>query len=643
MRQLLLERFGMRVLVEVAAFVLLVVMLLAAQQLRVFEMLELAIYDWTLRLRVEEPIGDTRVVQILATEEDLNRLGWPLTDEVVTKVLSAALASSPKVVGLDVYREQPRPPGHEQLLALMKERQEIYAVYKFASSKRNMVPPPAVLEEAGRAGFADWVVDADGTVRQGLLFLSRDGESRHSFAFLLGLEYLYSLGITPEADPDNPQYLRIGKTTLPPLAPDAGGYTGHNPGGYRFLLDFKGGENPFATYSYLDLLEGRIPPEKIKGRIVVIGTGADSVKDQFLSPFNRGGDSEHPFIFGPTLHAHSVNQILRMALEGSGRIDAVEQVWELLWVALGVFAGLVVGRTPFRPAAFILRTGIFGALPLFIQLVLIHFYIWLPSLVTTVGFFLASVFATALASQHEHRQTRLLKALFDKSVSPAVAEEILANRGQVVGEGKIRTQNLTATVLFTDLANFTPVAEKMEPESLMNWLNEYMGTMAEEVMNHGGVVDKYIGDAIMALFGVPMARTTQGEIEQDVINAVSCALSMGRALEEELIPEWRRRGLPEIGMRVGIHTGKLVAGGLGHQDRMDYTVIGDAVNVAARLESLKPGEGISIIPSVCRILVSEAALDCLQDKFITSPVGQIILKGRSVTLAVHQVRGLKVK
>ncbi|MBF0195118.1 MAG: adenylate/guanylate cyclase domain-containing protein [Magnetococcales bacterium] len=636
---MLLHKFiSRRVGVEIAVFFLLTILLVTGRLEGLFETVELSAYDWTVRLQLENPQED-KIVQILASEEDLNQFGWPLSDQVVSKILQRVIVGSPRVVGLDLYREQPRPPGHEQLLSVLQANKEIIAVYKFGDSKQKMVPMPPTLKGLGRAGFADWVIDGDGAVRQGLLFLNRDGQSKASFALHLGLKYLALEGITPQPGSKNPQHLLLGKTTLPPLAPEAGGYSGNNPGGYRFLLTFNGGENPFPTYSFLDLIEDRIPPEKIKDSIVIIGTGADSVKDQFFTPYNRGRNTDNPYMFGPTLHAHSVNQLLHMAINGDANIITLEEVWEYIWLACWVLFGMILGRTPFNVISFTLRIGLGGLGPLFIQLGLMQKLIWLPSATATCGFFLAAVLATALASKEERKQRQLLKSLFDKSVSPAVAKEILSNLNQVVGEGKIRTQKLHATVLFTDLANFTTVAEKMAPEVLMEWLNDYMNVMAGKVMDHGGVVDKFIGDAIMALFGVPVAREIEGDIDQDVINAVSCALSMGQALENELIPEWKKRNLPEVSMRVGIHSGSLVAGGLGHHERMDYTVIGDTVNVAARLESLKPSEEFSIIPSNCRILVSEAACDRLGGKFKTHPVGEIILKGKSIKIGVHQILG----
>src|SRR4029077_16818754 len=123
-------------------------------------------------------------------------------------------------------------------------------------------------------------------------------------------------------------------------------------------------------------------------------------------------------------------------------------------------------------------------------------------------------------------------------------------------------QKLTATVLFTDLKGFSTTSEGLSPEHLMNWLNEYMSAMANVVMANHGVVEKYIGDSVMGLFGAPLARSSQKEIAEDARNAVRCALEMGEEMER-LNSEWKSTGLPAWTMRVGIHTGTLVAGSLG--------------------------------------------------------------------------------
>ena len=174
---------------------------------------------------------------------------------------------------------------------------------------------------------------------------------------------------------------------------------------------------------------------------------------------------------------------------------------------------------------------------------------------------------------------------------------------------------------------------------MMDWLNEYMEAMATAIMAHQGVVEKYIGDAIMAVFGVPLARTSEEEIRQDARNAVRCALAM-RIKMGELNEQWKARGLPVSGMRVGIHTGPLVAGSLGSSERQECTVIGDSVNTASRLESFSlafAGPESRDTGSRCRIVISEATHLFLGDEFQTREVGNMILKNKNEPVTIYAV------
>jgi adenylate cyclase len=173
----------------------------------------------------------------------------------------------------------------------------------------------------------------------------------------------------------------------------------------------------------------------------------------------------------------------------------------------------------------------------------------------------------------------------------------------------------------------------------MDWTNTYVETMAKLVMKHRGVVDDYFGDAIKANFGVPLARTSESEIAEDARNAVECALAM-EAEMGRLNGQWSNRDLPLARMRIGIFTGKAVAGSLGSAERLKYTTIGDTVNIAARLEAFNkdswepaPGE------SPCRILLGESTVHYLNPCYVIHRVGEVALKGKDEKVAVYQLMG----
>ncbi len=181
------------------------------------------------------------------------------------------------------------------------------------------------------------------------------------------------------------------------------------------------------------------------------------------------------------------------------------------------------------------------------------------------------------------------------------------------------------------------MSETLEPQELLAWLNEYMDAMARQVAAHNGIINKYIGDAIMALFGAPIARTTEEAMRQDAISAVRCGLAMSQQLKQ-LNQAWQAEGKPMLSMRIGILTGPLIAGSLGGAERLEYTVIGDTVNTAARLESYDK----TVLPpdplqNPCRILLGEATAQYVQDHFQLQYVDEVNLKGKVATTKVYHV------
>jgi adenylate cyclase len=229
--------------------------------------------------------------------------------------------------------------------------------------------------------------------------------------------------------------------------------------------------------------------------------------------------------------------------------------------------------------------------------------------------------------------------LFSKHVSGEVAEAVWRQREQFLQNGRPRSQQLVATVFFSDFKGYTAASEKMTPEALMDWVNAYLDVMAGLVIKHGGVIDDYAGDAIKANFGVPLPRTSEEEIVQDAVNAVTCALAMEQQMHR-LNMLHLREGLATIGMRIGIHTGLVVAGSVGTSERLKYTTVGDAVNTAARLESLDrdivqetPGRRL------CRILIDESTKRYLGDRFVLDRIGEVSVKGKEQTLMVYRVIG----
>jgi adenylate cyclase len=257
---------------------------------------------------------------------------------------------------------------------------------------------------------------------------------------------------------------------------------------------------------------------------------------------------------------------------------------------------------------------------------------WIPVVPPAIALALTAVAITGYIAQQESLDRHAVMNLFGRYVTPTIAEAIWQDREQLFSQGRLKGKKIPITALFTDLKDFSTIAEQTDPEVLMDWLNEYMAAMTQVVLDHGAVVDKFIGDAVMALFGVPIARTSDEAIAADAQSAVSCAIGMAQALNL-LNQKWKMEGRPTLQMRVGICTGLAVTGSLGGKQRMDYTAIGDTVNIAARLE----GFDKSIEGGICRVLVSDSTYQLLGDRFTGESIGSVHLKGRAEPTLVYQI------
>lgn len=214
-----------------------------------------------------------------------------------------------------------------------------------------------------------------------------------------------------------------------------------------------------------------------------------------------------------------------------------------------------------------------------------------------------------------------LKETFGRYVTRQVADHLMTQDQQLGGE------LVPVTVLFSDIRSFTTISETMPPRELLDFLNEYFSGMVESILRHHGVVDKFIGDAIMAVFGAPLPEP------DDPLQAVRAALEMRAALQK-INRGFAERGLPEIKTGIGLHYGQVVAGNMGHSERMEYTVIGDTVNVASRLEGMTKELD-------CDLLISEDLYAQIEHDVDAEPLRKIKVKGREEEIMVYRLNGLK--
>lgn len=380
-------------------------------------------------------------------------------------------------------------------------------------------------------------------------------------------------------------------------------------------IGYRGPRGTFDTRSYYQALEpGLLPAGFFKNKIVLVGRSARtatelsrSQADLFNSPFGTaGGERLFP---GVELQATLVDNYLT-----GGGLRTVPEGWTLALVALLVPL-LLWGNRRLHPAgAAALAAALVAAIAGASWWLFGRFQLWWPPLLPAAAA-LAVYGAAALAGYaFVRRRARQTRAMFAQYVPPAVVSRLIAQPELMRLGGEARE----VTLMFTDLANFTTLSEQLSAEQTVEVLTAYFNAMTPIVHATGGTVDKFIGDAVMAFWGAPLDDPQHAE------HAVTAAISMQQAMQV-LVADLRARGLPPIHMRIGLHTGRVVVGNVGSEQRFSYTAIGDAVNLAARLEGANKafGTGILLSAATAAQLPSSVALRALDDVVVkgkTEPV-----------------------
>lgn len=325
--------------------------------------LEWAAMDQFFRLRPHEPI-DERILIVEIDEAEIQKAGkWPLSDQVIAQLLRKLHASKPRAIGMDIYRDLPVPPGHEELRKAYKSIPNLIGIEKLADQEQNSsaVLPPPLLSKLNQVGFNNIVLDADGKVRRSLLYITTPSKVHESYALKLALIHLKTKGITPQPAANNPQYLQLGQAVFRPFEHNDGAYVGADSGGYQFLSNFRHPATSFRKVSVRDVLNERVKPSLIRDRIVLIGSTAPSLKDFFYTPYSSDLSTKSAqMIAGVELHANFISQILSAALSGRPLIhvwsDFVEGLWIFSWAWIGVSLAWRV-RHPLKLALTILLTS----------------------------------------------------------------------------------------------------------------------------------------------------------------------------------------------------------------------------------------------------------------------------------------------
>ena len=419
------------------------------------------------------------------------------------------------------------------------------------------------------------------------------------------------------------------------LSAEAGGYRREVEAGMglqRQLLYRTPGS--FSTWSLQQLLQSQVPTSRIRNQLVLIGSTAPSLKDLYEVPHSRfasgnqqlrlPGVEVHALRLAALLDRRNGSLPLGFVMPGSGDLAL-----SLALAALGIALGEAF-RSLRRSVVVVAGTSLLvgGTLT---GLLLQHVWIGPTLPLAALLVMAAAAWLRRGAASHQHQQQ--IQKLLGQSSSPAVAQQLWEQRDELLSDGRFEGRLLPVTILFSDTANFTPVSEALSPAELLAWLNRGMAHCVPAVTRSGGMVNKFTGDGMLAVFGAPLSEGPGA----DARAAIEAALEIGHGLEA-LNQELAAAGAPAMRMRIGIHSGTVLAGSMGSSERLEYAVIGDAVNCASRLESLEKHRHDKLL----RVLVSSTTRELLEaDLDGTLPWrdwGAIQVKGRQEPLQVSELR-----
>ncbi|MGB7412701.1 MAG: adenylate/guanylate cyclase domain-containing protein, partial [Thermosynechococcaceae cyanobacterium] len=618
-------------------------LVLGFRQVGGLQFLELAAYDRLVQTQPDLGV-DPRLVVVGITERDIQKLGqFPIPDAALVKLLQKLQSYQPRVIGLDMWRGDIQiQPGTNRnaeadriaLVEQLKSSDRIITIaYVGDEREEPIAPPPGLPIE--QIGFNDLAVDPGGVLRRNLLYISDylpAGDFFPSFSLRTALRYLRDDGIEDEASDADENILQIGKTAFLPLTPRFGGYVNlFEAQTYQIMLRYRSVRNSVKQVSLTQVLENQIDAKQFKDRVVLIGTTGTSGRDYVSTPYSSGLNDQDTMP-GVVAHAQMVSQFLDAASGERSLIYSWSDPVEMLWILSWAFCGGVLAWLVRRPLGLVIGGGAaISSLLLLCQGLFLQ-SVWVPLVPSFLTFLGASGGVVSYRAQQSQRQQKMVMRLLGQSSSPEIAETLWQRRNELLEDGKLPGQALTATLMFTDLKGFSSISEQLSPNQLLNWLNEYFEVMTDVVVAHSGVINKFTGDGLMAVFGVPIPREDRDAIAADAQQAVTCALKMGTKLNE-LNERWQARGLPEVQMRVGVFTGSVVVGSLGSKARLEYGVIGDSVNTASRLESVDKDRQ----PSPCRVLIAKETLDYLSDNYEVEAWGALSLKGKAEQVEVYRV------
>ncbi|MBD2597586.1 adenylate/guanylate cyclase domain-containing protein [Nostoc spongiaeforme FACHB-130] len=586
------------------------------------QLLELVALDHFFQMRPSESV-DSRIVIVEINEADIRRqTQWPMTDAALATVLEKIKQQKPRAIGLDIYRDLPVNPGHQDLVKVFKSTPNIIGVQKVSDTiDSSAVNASPVLKQQHQIGSNDLPIDIDGKIRRGLLYVNlKNDEVLESFALKLALLYLKPEGITEQPSVKNPNYLQLGKGIFPIFEANDGSYIRANAGSYQVLLNYRGRTQKFQKISLTQIQTNQISADLLRDKVVLIGATAESLKDLFYTPYSSSVFAAPERMAGVTIHANLISQILSAALDGRPQIQSLPEPLEYLWILSWSIAGATLCwvqrhnshqkiRLPINvvlTTSTLVGTGFIAFLAGW----------WIP----IVPPFLALAGSAIAVTYYIAETANGMRKTFGRYLTDEVVANLLENPTGLTIGGERRK----VTLLFSDLRGFSAMSEQLPPEQVVSVLNYYLEAMTDVINQYKGTINEFMGDGIFVMFGAPVNRP------DDCQRAIACAIAM-QLVMQQVNEHNKKMNLPILEMGIGINTGEVVAGNIGSQKRAKYTVVGSHVNLASRVETYTVGG---------QVLISE---NTLKEADIELNIGnqmQIQPKGIRESITIYEVHGV---
>ncbi len=554
---------------------------------------ELATYDMRFKFQgSHNPHSD--VVIIAVDEASLKALRqWPWPRGLHAQLIRKLRAETPKVLLFDIFFIEPftsSPEGDRDLVRATRENPWVVHTLFYEPSEgpitRLGLPFPGLLDASEHLGFANAVIDEDGVLRRAVPTRSVEDMTFYLLSVVGASRYV---GTSPDQ-------------LLQNVPLDARG---------RMLVHYAGREYSYPYLSYADVLSGKIPASRFKDKVVLVGPTATGTFDHYPTPLSK-------FMPGVEFHANVIDNLIR---KNSLRNIGLKTTYITI-LLLGLFCGLWVMRySAWAGALWALGVGLvyWGVSQWLFTAKLVVIDSAGPLLTLVVGYVAILVYQFFT----EEREKRLVKGFFSQQVSSDLLNVLMENPNILRKGGERREMS----ALFSDVAGFTSISERLAPEELVSLLNTYLTEMTDVIFEYGGYLDKYMGDGIMAFWNGLLKQSDHAE------KACRCALKSMQKLKE-LNVKLEQRGLVPLKARIGVNTGTMLAGFMGSNQKNQYTIMGDNVNLASRLEGANKSFGTSI-------MISEFTCDQVSELFDVRFLDIIRVPGKAKPVKTYELLGEK--